>query len=71
LKSTDEKRQVKALFYIRNGISKCSGLTKDVYYDQLSREIVRLSGSDVQRISENAKLILLDTRLEWLSIKPD
>jgi len=69
LKSSDEKRQWKALFYMRNGTSRCTGLTKDVYYDEISREIVRLSGSDVQRISENAKLILLDTKLEWLNLK--
>lgn len=69
LKSTDEKRQWKALFYLRNGTTHCVGLTKEVYYEQISKEVVRLSGSDVQRISENAKLILLDSKLEWLAIK--
>lgn len=69
LKSFDEKRQVKALFYLRNGTTKCEGLTKDFYYEEISKEIVRLSGSDVQRISEHAKLILLDSKLNWLTMK--
>ncbi len=71
LKSFDEKRQVKALFYLRNGTTKCNDLTRDYYYEEISKEIVRLSGSDVQRISENAKLILLDSKLEWLSLKTE
>lgn len=70
LSSFDEYRQVKALFYIRNGKTGCKGLTKDYYIDNLSREIVRLSGSEVKRISENAKLILLDVKYEWLDLKP-
>jgi hypothetical protein len=69
LKSFDEKRQVKALFYLRNGTTSCKGLTKEVYYEEISKEIVRLSGSEVQRIAEHAKLILLDSKLEWLSMK--
>lgn len=69
LKSFDEKRQVKALFYMRNGVTKCDGLTRDVYYEDISKEIVRLSGSDVQRIAEHAKLILLDSKLDWLAMK--
>jgi hypothetical protein len=69
LKSFDEKRQVKALFYIRNGDTKCTGLTKDYYIENISKEIVRLSGSDTQRISENAKLILFDTKFMWLESK--
>ena len=69
LKSFDEKRQVKALFYLRNGTTKCEGLTKEFYYEEIAKEIVRLSGSDVQRISEHAKLILLDSKLDWMVIK--
>jgi hypothetical protein len=69
LRSPDEKQQVKALFYMRNGTSKCDGLSKDVYYDLLIKEVGRLSSSDIQRISENAKLILLDTKFEWLALK--
>jgi hypothetical protein len=69
LKSFDEKRQVKALFYIRNGDTKCTGLTKEYYIENISKEIVRLSGSDTQRISENARLILFDTKLLWLEPK--
>jgi hypothetical protein len=69
LKSFDEKRQVKALFYMRNGDSRCSGLTKDYYIDYISKEIVRLSSSDTQRVSEHARLILFDTKFLWLENK--
>ncbi len=69
LKSFDEKCQVKALFYMRNGNTKCTGLTKDYYIDNISKEIVRLSASDTKRISENAKLILFDTKFLWLDNK--
>ncbi len=69
LKSFDEKRQVKALFYMRNGDTKCTGLTKDYYIDNISKEIVRLSSSDTQRVSEHARLILFDTKFLWLEDK--
>ncbi len=69
LQSFDEKRQVKALFYIRNGSTKCTGLTKDYYIENISKEIVRMSSSDTKRISENARFILFDTKFEWLDNK--
>lgn len=69
LKSFDEKRQVKALFYMRNGVTKCEGLSKEYYYEEIAKEIVRLSGSEVKRIAEHAKLILLDSKLDWLEMK--
>ncbi len=69
LQSYDEKRQVKALFYMRNGTTKCAGLTTDYYDDILIKEVSRLSRSDVKRISEHAKLIMLDTALDWLKMK--
>ncbi len=69
LKSYDEKRQVKALFYLRNGTTQCDGLTREYYFEEISKEVVRLSASDVQRISEHAKLILLDSKLDWLALK--
>jgi hypothetical protein len=69
LQSFDEKRQVKALFYMRNGNTKTSGLTKDYYIDNISKEIVRLSGSDTKRVSEHARLILFDTKFLWLDNK--
>jgi hypothetical protein len=69
LKSFDEKRQVKALFYMRNGETKCSGLTKEYYIDNIAKEIVRLSGSDTQRVSEHASNILSDTKFQWLENK--
>ncbi len=69
LRSYDEKRQVKALFYIRNGRTKCDGLTKDYYIDNLSKEIVRLSSSGTKRVSEHARLILYDTGFSWLDLK--
>ncbi|MCG8700724.1 MAG: hypothetical protein MI922_21910 [Bacteroidales bacterium] len=69
LKSYDEKRQVKALFYIRNGKSACPGLDKQVWVKKLYGEVVRLSDSDVQRISEHASFILLDIKFDWLELK--
>lgn len=69
LQSFDEKRQVKALFYIRNGTTACTGLTKDFYIDNISKEIVRMSSSDIKRISEHARFILFDTKFEWLDNK--
>lgn len=69
LQSFDEKRQVKALFYLRNGTTRCEGLTKDYYIDNISREIVRLGSSDVKRVSEHARLILFDSKFTWLDNK--
>jgi hypothetical protein len=69
LKSFDEKRQVKALFYMRNGETNCTGLTKEYYIDNIAKEIVRLSGSDTQRVSEHASNILSDTKFQWLETK--
>lgn len=69
LQSFDEKRQVKALFYMRNGTSKCTGLTKEYYIDNISKEVVRLSSSDTKRVSEHARLILFDTKYVWLDMK--
>ena len=54
---------------MRNGTTKCTGLTKDYYIDNISKDIVRLSSSDTKRISENAKLILFDTKFMWLDNK--
>ena len=70
LKSYDEKRQVKALFYLRNGKSKCTGLTEDFYIDNLYREIRRLSKSETPRVSEHATFILMDIKYDWLELKP-
>lgn len=69
LNSNDEKRQVKALFYIRNGKTKCSGLNKSVFESKIKSRIIELSKVNLQRVSEHAKLILLDDELEWLKMK--
>lgn len=69
LQSFDEKRQVKALFYLRNGTTRCTGLTKDYYIDNISKEIVRLGSSDTKRVSEHARLILFDNKFTWLENK--
>ncbi|MBN2212635.1 MAG: hypothetical protein JW723_00195 [Bacteroidales bacterium] len=70
LKSEDEKRQAKALFYIRNGKTKCTGLNRESYKSEIEKTIVLLSKSPLKRISEQSKLILLDTDFDWLSVKP-
>lgn len=69
LKSDDEKRQVKALFYIRNGRTQCTGLTKSYYEKNIHGIINELSKVQTKRVSEHAKLILLDMNYEWLKIK--
>jgi hypothetical protein len=69
LKSQDEKRIVKALFYLRNGKTLCKGLTKNFYKTRLESRILQLSKHELNRVSENAKLILLDNDFDWLSIK--
>ncbi|MBN1145486.1 MAG: hypothetical protein JXA72_13735 [Bacteroidales bacterium] len=70
LKSTDEKRQVKALFYMRNGKTACKGLTQKFYKSKLEKTVMKLSKSETNRVSENAKLIMLDSDFDWLSLKP-
>lgn len=69
LNSADEKRQVKALFYLRNGNSKCTELTKDVFDSKIKERIIELSKVKLKRVSEHAKLILLDEKYEWLKMK--
>lgn len=70
LKSEDEKRQAKALFYIRNGKTMCTGLTRESYKAQIENVVIELSKSPLKRISEQSKLILLDTEFDWLALKP-
>ena len=70
LSSDDEKRQAKALAYIRNGKSQCPNLTIEVYKSKIAPLINELAKSQLKRISEQAKLILVDTDFEWLKLKP-
>ncbi|MBN2813563.1 MAG: hypothetical protein JXQ80_05760 [Bacteroidales bacterium] len=70
LYSTDERSQVKALFYLRNGKTQCKGLNQRFYKTRLAKQITLLSRSETTRVSENARLIIHDTEFEWLSIKP-
>ncbi len=70
LSCEDEKRQAKALFYIRNGKTSCTGLTRESYQLQIESIIRELSKSPLKRISEQSKLILLDTDFDWLALKP-
>ncbi len=69
LKSQDEKCQVKALFYLRNGKSSCPGLNETYYKTQLESTVMKLSRVETGRVSEHAKLIMLDSDFDWLSIK--
>ena len=70
LNSQDEKCQVKALFYLRNGRTRCEGLTEKYYRTHLESIIKKLAKVKLGRVSENAKLIMLDSDFDWLSIKP-
>lgn len=69
LSGTDEISQVKALFYLRNGRSQCTGLTQKYYKLKLAGIVERLTKSKTDRISENAKLIMLDSDFSWLALK--
>lgn len=69
LKSEDERRQVKGLFYLRNGKSACMGLDRDSYKKNIEPLIENLSKSRIKRVSEQAKLILVDVNFEWLEMK--
>jgi hypothetical protein len=70
LSSNDEKCQVKALFYLRNGKTQCRGLNQKFYKSHFDKVIAKLTGSTTNRVSENAKLIMLDSDFDWLSLKP-
>jgi hypothetical protein len=69
LNSVDEKCQVKALFYLRNGKTICKGLDEQYYKTQLEQTIMKLSKVETGRVSENAKLIMLDSDFDWLALK--
>lgn len=71
LNSQDDKCQVKALFYLRNGKTRCKGLSESYYKTRLEQAVMRLSNAELNRISENAKLIMLDSDFDWLLDKPD
>jgi hypothetical protein len=71
LNSHDEKCQVKALFYLRNGKTRCMGLDESFYKSRLENVVMKLSKAEMSRVSENAKLIMLDGNYDWLSIKRD
>jgi hypothetical protein len=70
LTSNDEKCQVKALFYLRNGKTHCTGLDEKYYKMNLESIIMRLTKSSLNRVSENAKLVMLDSDFDWLILKP-
>lgn len=70
LNSQDDKCQVKALFYLRNGNTLCKGLTEKYYKSNLENTVKKLSRVKQGRVSEHAKLIMLDSDFDWLSIKP-
>jgi|WetSurMetagenome_2_1015567.scaffolds.fasta_scaffold129993_3 hypothetical protein len=70
LNSSDEKSQVMALFYLRNGNTACKGLDQKFYRLHLAKVVERLSKAQTNRVSENAKLIMLDNDFTWLTLKP-
>jgi hypothetical protein len=70
LLSADEKCQIKALFYLRNGKTTCTRLTENFYKSRLENTIIKLTKSETNRVSENAKLIMLDSDYDWLLLKP-
>jgi hypothetical protein len=67
--SDDEVQVVKALFYLRHGKTKCTGLDKKYYEFFLAERLMDLARGKIKRISENAKLIVLDYDFDWLNLK--
>lgn len=67
--SKDEVQVVKALFYLRHGKTKCTGLDKKYYEFFLAERLMDLARGKIKRISENAKLIVLDYDFDWLYMK--
>lgn len=70
LSGSEEISQVKALFYLRNGTSLCSGLTQKYFKAKMAVVVEKLTKSKTDRVSENAKLIMLDSDFTWLTLKP-
>jgi hypothetical protein len=70
LNSKNEKCQVEALYYLRNGKTQCKGLNERFYKERLEKIVIKLSKTETNRVSENAKLIMLDSDFDWLTIKP-
>ncbi len=70
LKSDDERRQARALFYLRNGKTACDNLNAETFVSDIKPLVAELANSRLKRVSEQAKLILVDTDYDWLTIKP-
>jgi hypothetical protein len=47
------------------------GLDESFYKSRLENVVMKLSKAEMSRVSENAKLIMLDGNYDWLSIKRD
>ena len=54
---------------MRNGKTQCTGLTKEYYEANIRSRVVELSKVQTKRVSEHAKLILLDANYDWLKMK--
>jgi hypothetical protein len=69
LESNDPKRQANALHYLRKGETKCKGLNKKTYNSELLPHVKKLTSSNSPRVAEQAKYLMKDDELEFLSIK--
>lgn len=71
LHSSNNRRQILALQYLRTGKSKCDGLTIESYLDNIKDRVAYLSKSNINRIAEQAKLVLNDHDFEFIKIKTE
>lgn len=69
LKSDSPRRQLLALQYLRTGERKINGLSKDSWEKELKSLVLNVSKNGKPGPNEEAKLLLNDTDLYWLSGK--
>ena len=71
LDSDDPFRQLKALNWLRFGVTPCPGVTARTYDVAIRPRVVKLASSNDQSVREQAKLLLDDHEHYWLRHKTD
>jgi len=71
LRSNDPIRQLWTLNWIRNGRTKCDGLTVESFKKSIVPEAERLLKSNNERVRDQAKYLLEDKKGWWLKYKTE
>jgi len=71
LNSSDPLRQMKALNWLRFGVTPCPGVSVQTYDKAIRPQVVRLASSDNESIRQQAKLLLDDREHYWFKYKTD